>query len=40
MLKKVVFLFNDIVLTDEQIFGTHSQPNFVKEAILADEQLL
>lgn len=37
MLKKVVFLFNDIVLTDEQTFGPHGQPNLVKEAIIADE---
>jgi hypothetical protein len=39
MLKKVIFLLNDIVLTDEQISAVTGKPNSVKEAIIADEML-
>jgi len=39
MLKKVIFLLNDIVLTDEQISAVTGEPNTVKDAIIADEVL-
>ena len=39
MLKKVIFLLNDIVLTDEQIFKSDGEVNFVKESIIADKVL-
>jgi hypothetical protein len=39
MLKKVIFLLNDIVLTDDQISAISGEQNLVKEAIIADEVL-